>query len=668
MNNRLIYWIIILLLSLISCTSKTVDKDAQAKNDSIKKYLELATNDNLDFQKKIEYNDKAYSHIDLNRNDTLTRYHLYRVSYNYHSFNKNDLLKSTAEKLMKLSLKSKDSLNIGRAYRNFGLYYMLKSDNEKAIEYFFKAKKIFKSIQRINYVLKIMGDISLTQAYACDFLGSNKTVIEMLALAKKSNYKNLDFFCYNKIGNNLSLLKNHVEALKYLKIAEKISPSKSNIIRININLAESYIDLKKYDIALKYLNLNLQDNELFSKAPSYYSTSVSLSSYIKLKNNDYSNLEKNFNLAEKYFVLSNSMSGRNYNQIYLSMYYEKINDSVNAIKAAKKAVSISKNYKNPTDILLSLNQLIKVDKKNASANAQEYIRVNDSMQIAERNFRDKFARIVYETDEIYKEKETAIKHNWIIGSIASVVIVIIVLLLIITKQRSKQKELQFQQSQQKANEEIYDLMLAQKSKEDRARQSEKKRIAIELHDGVMNRLASTRLNLNVLSRQNDEETISKCVNQIEGIYKIEQEIRNIAHDLNKEIFNATNSFISLLNDFVVTQNEMTNSKYTLETDPTIDWSTISSSIKMNLYRIIQEASHNVNKHAQASNVMISLILDGNNICLSITDDGKGFDTNVNFEGIGLKNIKHRVKSLKGKVVIQSNTNNTSINITIPFTI
>ena len=132
------------------------------------------------------------------------------------------------------------------------------------------------------------------------------------------------------------------------------------------------------------------------------------------------------------------------------------------------------------------------------------------------------------------------------------------LLLIITKQRSKQKELQFLQSQQQANEEIYDLMLTQKNKEEQARESEKKRIALELDDGVMNKLASTRMNLNMLSHQKDEVAINKCLTYIEGIHKIEQEIRSIAHNLNQKVFNDNNSFISLLNDFVATQNIITN--------------------------------------------------------------------------------------------------------------
>ena len=142
-------------------------------------------------------------------------------------------------------------------------------------------------------------------------------------------------------------------------------------------------------------------------------------------------------------------------------------------------------------------------------------------------------------------------------------------------------------------------MLTQKSKEEQARQSEKKRIALELHDGVMNKLASTRMNLNRLSYQKDEEAINKCLTHIEGIHKIEQGIRSIAHNLNQEVFNDDNSVISLLNDFVATQNSITSTHYQIEIDKAIDWNAISSGIKMNIYRIVQEASHNSNKYAQA---------------------------------------------------------------------
>lgn len=675
MNKILIYLGIILLVSLYGCTSKTVEnKEAQAINDSIKKYLDLADNDTITYDKRVKYNDKAYSLIDLNRNDTLTRYNLYCVSYKYYSFNKNDMLKLTADKLMNLSLKSKDSINIAKAYRNLGLYYMQVSDNEKAILFLFKAKKLFKLLNRYDYVIRTMNSIAITQYYASDFLGSNKTSVEMIKLATKANFYSLNGLALTNIADNLSALQNNEDAIKYYKRVLKEYKVKNstngNSLHKNYiynSIADRYVSLKQYDSASKYVYLNLNNKKLSFVNPTVYSIAISLSALIKLKTREYNKLEKQFNLAEYYFHRFNCINGRNYNQIYLSQYYEKVNNKKKAIDAANKALKLSEEYNNTADILASLDQLIKVDKKNASTNAQEYIRISDSMQIAERNFRDKFARIAFETDEISQEKETAIKQKWIIVTIAGVIIVIIVLLLIITRQRSKQKELQFQQLQQKTNGEIYHLMLDQKAKEDEARQAEKKRIARELHDGIMNKLSSTRLNLAILSKKTDTETIQKCLTYLNQISQIETDIRNISHDLNQDVFQEEDSFRKMIEDFVNQQNTTSKTHFELELDNDIDWNAISSEIKMNLYRIIQEASHNINKYGQAKKASISLVLDDPNICMAVTDNGIGFDTSVSSKGIGIQNMQARVKSLNGKFSIRSTKRDTTcVNIAIPI--
>ena len=668
MNRVISCWFIFLLVFLCSCTSKAVDKDIQATNDSIQKYIDLAGNVNLDFEKRINYNNKAYSMIDFNRNDTISISFLYKTTMNFYRFNKLNELKFNSALMLKKGLLLKDDYLTGLSYKVLGLYYMNISENEKALYYFFKAKKNLFQLGGHKEMMSLLFNISLTQYYAGDLLGSNKTAFEVLKMQKR--YKSYIPYgvILNQIGNNLASLKQDNKAIEYyLKINRKKCSLKFKNIVAN-NISSSYIAIGEYKKAYNELDSIIKNKEFKNKTPTNYGTAVSLLGYSKLKMNNLKDLPKVFFMADDIFKKSKALNGSNYNQMYLSMYYEKIKDTASAIKAAKKALFISKNYKNPSDILVTLEQLIKVDKKNASINAQEYIRINDSMQIAERRFRDKFAQIIYETNEILKEKDTAIKQKWIIGGLALIVIFIVALLLIITRQRSKQKGLQFLQSQQTSNEEIYDLMLIQKHKEEEARQSEKKRIALELHDGVMNKLASTRLNLNVLSHQRNKETIDKCLTYIEDIHQIEQEIRNIAHDLNLEIFNETNSFVALLNDFVTTQNATFKTKYILEADEVLDWNNISSAIKMNLYRIIQEASHNINKFAEANNAMISLLLDENYICLSITDNGKGFNPDADMEGIGLKNIKHRVDSLKGRFTIQSSNKNTSINIAIPLAI
>jgi signal transduction histidine kinase len=187
-----------------------------------------------------------------------------------------------------------------------------------------------------------------------------------------------------------------------------------------------------------------------------------------------------------------------------------------------------------------------------------------------------------------------------------------------------------------------------------------------LHDGILNKLVSTRLNLSILSISSDEGTVKKCLDYIKSIQSIENEIRNVAHDLNQDSFADFNSFSKLLNNITEDLNTTTKTLFKLEFDDAFDWNTISNSKKLNLYRIIQEASHNIIKHAKAKNAEINIVMDDHKINLSIIDNGIGLKPSRSENGIGLENMKHRIKNLNGKFKITSQPNQgTSIHIKIP---
>lgn len=665
---RNFYYTIFLVMLLVSCNQKK-DSLSDSRNDSIKKYLELAGNLDLDFVQRKKYNDRAFSFLNLNRNDSLTRNNLYIVGINNYNLMQFEKLEKNSKKLYVLSMKTHDQNKLACSLKLRGLSYMMKSDNEKAIEEFYKAKKIFLKLNKKRSIVALDKDISDAQYYSSDFLGSNETIFKSLeTIDKLDNKMSPDLFrAYDNIAANFAALKDYNNSIKFEKESLKYTENKLKLINTSYSgIAFCYKNLKEYNKATYYVNKILDNPKSKTLSPLNYYSMKSLLGYLNLLKGKKDGLPKLFYEVEEYYSKHDDAGGQDDNQINLSEYYAITKDTINAIKAAQRALSISKSYRNSASILYSLNQLIKVDKKNASTNALEYIHINDSLQVAERRFRNKFANVVFETNKITQEKETAVKQKWILVSISGSILLILTLLLIITRQRVKQKQLKLLQIQQSSNEEIYNLMLMQKSREEEARQSEKKRIALELHDGVMNRLASTRLNLDVLHHKRDNLTVDECLIYVDDIYNIEQEIRSIAHNLSLESFNQNNSFASLIEDFIVVQNNTFNTNYRLEMDESINWDMISGTIKMNLFRIIQEASHNINKFAQAGNAIISLIIDRNNICLSITDNGRGFDIEKTTEGIGLKNIKQRVESLDGKLNIQSiKDKSTSINIAIP---
>ena len=101
-------------------------------------------------------------------------------------------------------------------------------------------------------------------------------------------------------------------------------------------------------------------------------------------------------------------------------------------------------------------------------------------------------------------------------------------------------------------------------------------------------------------------------------------------------------------------------------DKKVHWDSLLGDIKINAYRIVQESLKNCVKHAKSKNVSISFQSMENDLKLTITDDGIGFDPNRKKKGIGLRNIISRVKKIKGVLDIDSKPEKgTTIKVVIP---
>jgi hypothetical protein len=243
------------------------------------------------------------------------------------------------------------------------------------------------------------------------------------------------------------------------------------------------------------------------------------------KISDYANYKTAFNLLYKSDQVRkkyNVVFGKNFNRLYLSYYYAALHDLPKANRYAQEALAISKSFKAPKDELMCLKQLIKINPKKALSYSSQYISLTDSMQKIERQSRNKFAKIAFETDEITKQKAVVEEQYTRIVWVCLIISVILILLFVIGKQLLKQKEFRLQHVQQQVNVEIYNLLLAQQNKIDNARNSEKERISKDLHDGVLNRLASTRMNLTGLISQPTADNIKKSRELIEGIQGVEK--------------------------------------------------------------------------------------------------------------------------------------------------
>jgi signal transduction histidine kinase len=93
---------------------------------------------------------------------------------------------------------------------------------------------------------------------------------------------------------------------------------------------------------------------------------------------------------------------------------------------------------------------------------------------------------------------------------------------------------------------------------------------------------------------------------------------------------------------------------------------INSEEKRNLYLVVKEAVHNAIKHSKASDITLSVQI-GHYLAISITDNGTGFNTELNkLTGNGLNNYKKRMLLLKGTVTLESGPKGTTVTFQVPL--
>src|SRR5699024_7271730 len=124
-----------------------------------------------------------------------------------------------------------------------------------------------------------------------------------------------------------------------------------------------------------------------------------------------------------------------------------------------------------------------------------YLTVKDSIREIERATKDKFARIAYETERVNLENEVLLKRNTLLLFLFLGATGMIAVISIAYYYKMKNKSLHYQQKELQADQKIYDLLLKERKIEKETRYKERERISRELHDGIVNKIFTVRLNL-----------------------------------------------------------------------------------------------------------------------------------------------------------------------------
>jgi len=188
-----------------------------------------------------------------------------------------------------------------------------------------------------------------------------------------------------------------------------------------------------------------------------------------------------------------------------------------------------------------------------------------------------------------------------------------------------------------------------------AQEQERKRISRELHDDLGQILTAVLLDI---SRAEKQETIlsSSSYGFLEhirvGIKEALQRVRSLSAILRPGILDQLGLKAAVIS-FLEEIQEQTGLKIIEEMQ--VDQSNIPESVSIAIYRILQEATTNIVKHAEAKQVIVKLQSDSKTISISIKDDGKGFklESLPIDKGLGLLGMKERAEWLGGVFKIES---------------
>lgn len=637
-------------------------EDKSVVKDKLDLYFEKSSDINLNNEIKLKFTDSAKVLIEEFKSfDSLAMKNYFKLANRYFTLRDYDNYKLTTDKILKISQSNKDSINIAKAEYYLGDYYLNISKNDSAYYYYLSAEKKYEKIKDLPNLANTILHKAYVLYYEKDFLGSESETIRVLNFANDVIDELLIYECYSHLGASLSGLGDYEKALEYhQKALLEVKKIKNEVYKaiyqaqtLN-NIGFIYLNVNKLNEASQIFSEGLKIKDLEDLQPVLYASLLDNYSYSRFKINPEEGLEdfkKVLNFRNEISDIQGKVNSLN----HLTEYYLAQKDTVTAIDYNKEAYKLAKESNFNREVLISLDFFTKLLPKEGLAYAKEYIKLNDDLQRKERATRNKLARIEFETDEIISEKEKISNQQQFILISSLLIISFGFLFYIILYQRGKHKDFAFKQQQQESNEEIYRLMLNNQEEINEVRNTVKRSIALDLHDNILNRLASTRLNLFAISRVQDEVTIKKAIDQVEAIRVIEQEIRAFSHELYNDSILSKSNFKNILEELVKSQQETYSLDCKLIYDDTIN--EIVPEIKMNVYRIIQEAFNNINKYANATKVMLYLDFDAAGfLCLEIYDNGSGFNTKKVKEGIGLKNMKSRTETIKGELHIESEKN------------
>jgi len=530
---------------------------------------------------------------------------------------------------------------------NFGLINFKTGDYISALDSYHQADKIYTNNPSIvdgrGALLNNIGDVY----YALhDYTRALIFYNEAIEINTKFNDERRLCTSLRMAGKTRAAVGDYLNAHAYLnqalncsiKLGDKMAEAECRKENVKILIAERNFEEASLVIESCYFLIDTLKNDAL-KSEVFYASGL-----ISVNEMKYKKAEQEFLEALKYAVSINVKD-------LIANIYRSLYNLYNEVRNYKKAAFYTDKYLSINDSLMN-EGIIQV----ISAH-ERYEREESEKKIA-----------YYKYENVKLENETKSSKAWVIKLSAGFGGIIGFLVLWYLNHLSKEKSIQLlNKVKEEVNQQrILNLLKNQEIKSIKARiegeESERARLAKELHDGIGGALGSIRLELTAIDHATVKDSVLELLNMVDAVY---EEVRSISKHLTPLAIRDS-SFTELINDYLVNLSSKSNLKASFIYYPEKLLNTLDDAIKTDIYRVVQELTNNVIKHAHARAITVQLIIHDDYINLLFEDDGDGFHSFKSSKGIGLSNIKSRIRLLNGNLEIDSRPGNgTVINVDIP---
>ena len=577
-----------------------------------------------------------------------------------------------ALKCLNQALAIGSGVNRGLSLTNIGLIYYYQGDNQKALEYHEKAYQVYDSLKDEPKKAASLTNIGLSYFELADYEKAIAHYLISLGIKEKLNRDIGNVL--NNIGNVYKKVGNDSVALKYFSDALQAHQSKGKKREEAYSLTHLgmvYLERGDYTMAVQYHQEALKIREALSDIKGTANSLNNLgNSYLQM-----GNLEA----AEKHFMMSlalnetlNSKKEMATSYLSLGKVYAQYGYSTRAIENLNKVKEIALAGSDIETMVAAQACLANIYQEagryeEALEAYNVYMQWKDSLSAARNNKEIFRLQKRHELDR--KEKEIALlqkdkalqaselnRVRIIIYGASVAFLFVMILIAIVFRNRAradKAKALLHEKNEQLSRQKILELMKDQQLKSIqeniKGQETEKRRIAKELHDGLGATLSSIKLRLANTGKNLQEDEKQTLLNILDRSC---EEVRTISHHLIPPALSVLD-FVDLLKNYVDEIAALYNLHISAKFFPEEELNMLREATQTEIYRIVQELLNNVVKHARASKVSLQLLHHEQHINLLMEDNGVGFEYINKNGGIGLLNIRSRVELLQGNFDIDS---------------